>query len=192
MTPSDALASLRPRPSGPPLRGRAARSEGIIKMRLFAAKNTNRTDADSTLNSLGRGLRLGVGAELTLLKTDILGRIRTPTDQREALMDLFEQSGMSGATFSKHHGLRYTTFANWRQKRRRERIARGEKDPPKPPPPVQASPFRFQEVTVDSLGPSSTGLVVELCSGARMTIEHCAQIPLAVEFIKHMQEPVRC
>ena len=61
MTPSNAVASLRPRPSGPPLRGRAPRSDGIIKRRLFAAQDTNRTDADSTLNSLGRGLRSGVG-----------------------------------------------------------------------------------------------------------------------------------
>ena len=61
MTPSDAVASLRPRPSGPPLRGRAPQSDGIIKRRLFAAQDTNQTDADSTLNSPGRGSRLGVG-----------------------------------------------------------------------------------------------------------------------------------
>ena len=58
----DAVASLRPRPSGPPLRGRAPQSDGIINRRLFAAGDTNRTDADSTLNSLDRDLRLGVGA----------------------------------------------------------------------------------------------------------------------------------
>ena len=31
MIASDAVASLRPRPSGPPLRGRAPQSDGIIK-----------------------------------------------------------------------------------------------------------------------------------------------------------------
>ena len=61
MTPSDAVASRRPRPSGPPHRGRAPQSDGIIKRRLFAAQDTNQTDADSTLNSPGRGSRLGVG-----------------------------------------------------------------------------------------------------------------------------------
>ena len=60
MTPSDAVASLRPRPSGPPLWGRAPQSDDIINRRLFAAQNTNRTDANSTLNSLGRGSTLGV------------------------------------------------------------------------------------------------------------------------------------
>ncbi len=61
MTPIDAVASLRPRPSGPPLRGRAPQSDGIINWRLFAAQDMKRTDANSTLNSLGRGSRLGVG-----------------------------------------------------------------------------------------------------------------------------------
>ena len=37
LTPSDAVASLRPRPSGPPLRGRAPQSDGIKNRRLFAA-----------------------------------------------------------------------------------------------------------------------------------------------------------
>ena len=31
--------------------------------------------------------------ELSLLKTDTLGRITTPPEQREALLDLFEKSG---------------------------------------------------------------------------------------------------
>ena len=61
MTPSDAVVSLRPRPSGPPLRGRAPQNDGIINRRLFAARDTNRTDANSTLNSRGRGSKLGVG-----------------------------------------------------------------------------------------------------------------------------------
>ncbi len=35
MIASDAVASLRPRPSGPPLRGRAPQSDGIIQGRPF-------------------------------------------------------------------------------------------------------------------------------------------------------------
>ncbi|VGO18060.1 hypothetical protein SCARR_00111 [Pontiella sulfatireligans] len=35
MIASDAVASLRPRPSGPPLRGRAPQSDGIIKGRPY-------------------------------------------------------------------------------------------------------------------------------------------------------------
>ena len=57
--------------------------------------------------------------ELTILKTDTRHRIRTPAPQREALLDAFEHTSMSGAQFARHHGIRYPTFANWRQKRRR-------------------------------------------------------------------------
>jgi len=35
MTASEAVASLRPRPSGPPLRGRAPQSDGFIEGRPF-------------------------------------------------------------------------------------------------------------------------------------------------------------
>jgi hypothetical protein len=43
--------------------------------------------------------------DLTILKTDALGRIQTPAEQRETLLDAFEHSGMSGAAFAKLHGI---------------------------------------------------------------------------------------
>jgi hypothetical protein len=52
-----------------------------------------------------------------LIKTDRLGRIHVRAEHREALLDKFEQSSMSGQQFSKLHGIKYTTFANWRQQK---------------------------------------------------------------------------
>ena len=40
-----------------------------------------------------------------LLKTDSLGRVTIPTEQREQILDNFEQSSMSGAAFAKLHGI---------------------------------------------------------------------------------------
>jgi len=57
------------------------------------------------------------------LKTDALGRIRMPREKREALLDEFERSGMSGAAFAKWAGIKYSTFQDWFQRRRRERKA---------------------------------------------------------------------
>ncbi|MCF6312677.1 MAG: hypothetical protein L3J39_09530 [Verrucomicrobiales bacterium] len=54
-----------------------------------------------------------------LLKTDRLGRVRTPRDQRDAILDAFETSALSGIEFAQVHGIKYQTFATWRQKRRR-------------------------------------------------------------------------
>ena len=47
-----------------------------------------------------------ITTDLTILKTDTLGRIQTSSEQREALLDAFEHSGMSGVAFAKLHGIR--------------------------------------------------------------------------------------
>ena len=40
-----------------------------------------------------------------MLKTDTLGRVRTPVERREALLDEFEGSGMSGVKFAEYFGI---------------------------------------------------------------------------------------
>ena len=54
----------------------------------------------------------------TVLKTDTKGRVHTPAAERDAILDLFEQGGMSGAASARLHGIRYPTFAHWRKQRR--------------------------------------------------------------------------
>ena len=44
------------------------------------------------------------GGEGQILKQDELGRVRTPRAQREAILDQFEASGMSGIAFAAHVG----------------------------------------------------------------------------------------
>lgn len=56
-----------------------------------------------------------------ILKTDRLGRVKTPRERREALLDEQERSGMSAQAFAAHYGIKYQTFATWVQKRRRKR-----------------------------------------------------------------------
>ena len=56
-----------------------------------------------------------------ILKTDGLGRVRTPRERREQLLDEFERSGMSGVKFAEFVGLKYQTFATWWLQRRRQR-----------------------------------------------------------------------
>ena len=58
-----------------------------------------------------------------ILKTDVLGRVRTPAARRGQLLDEFERSGTSGAKFAELAGLKYQTFASWVQQRRRQRKA---------------------------------------------------------------------
>lgn len=59
----------------------------------------------------------------TILKRDALGRVTVTREQRVALLDEFERSGLKGRPFARMAGVNYPTFANWIQKRRH---ARGE------------------------------------------------------------------
>lgn len=56
-----------------------------------------------------------------ILRTDVLGRVQTPADLREAILDEYEKSGLSGTKFAKTRGIKYPTFATWIQKRRKVR-----------------------------------------------------------------------
>lgn len=62
MRPHDAVAALRPRPCGPPLRGRAPLRDGITDTRPTGLDDMAYRAAGSTLKSPIRGRRLGVGA----------------------------------------------------------------------------------------------------------------------------------
>ncbi len=45
-----------------------------------------------------------------LLKMDVLGRVKVKAEHREAMLDAFEASGMSGQAFAIHHGIKVQTF----------------------------------------------------------------------------------
>ena len=72
-----------------------------------------------------------------ILKVDVLGRVHTPTEQREAILDGFERSGMPATRFAKKHGINYQTFASWVQKRRRLRGDYAEQKPKEKSKPIQ-------------------------------------------------------
>jgi hypothetical protein len=57
-------------------------------------------------------------ADVAVLKTDGVGRIRTPVARRESLLDEFERSGLSGPKFAALAGIKYQTLAGWARKRR--------------------------------------------------------------------------
>lgn len=51
------------------------------------------------------------------------GRVMTPPERRESLVDEFERSGLSGVQFAKLAGIKYQTFATWAARRRKQRGA---------------------------------------------------------------------
>lgn len=52
-----------------------------------------------------------------IFKRDTMGRVRLPRARREELVDEYERSGISGVQFAAYVGVKYSTLANWIQKR---------------------------------------------------------------------------
>jgi hypothetical protein len=121
-----------------------------------------------------------------VLKTDVLGRVKTPAARREQLLDEFEQSGLSGQKFAELLGLNYQTFATWAQKRRRA--------PPKVPTRTKDQ-VRWLEAVVEeaqkSGAPSSWALVLELPGGARVQMADVQQAPLAAALLRALEAKAR-
>ena len=58
-----------------------------------------------------------------IIKLDTRGRMRTTRERREALLAEFDRSGMSGQKFAAWAGIKYSTWANWVQQRRKKQGA---------------------------------------------------------------------
>jgi hypothetical protein len=110
-----------------------------------------------------------------LLKTDTRGRVLTPAPDRDALLDAFEQSGMSGAAFARLHGLRYSTFAYWRHARRKQHA------------PEALAPGGFREVAIRPDAASAPALTIELPGGGRFRLERADQLPLATALLRYLE-----
>jgi len=125
--------------------------------------------------------------EEQILKSDTLGRVRTPRERREALLEEFEKSGMSGTKFAEFIGVKYQTFASWRQQRR-ERSARAAQAAPAENAPAAGSPLRWVEALLERpaacAGHSAAALQVHLPGGARLEVADRAQATLAAELLR--------
>jgi transposase len=128
--------------------------------------------------------------ETLILKTDALGRVRMPADRREAILDAFEQSGMSGLAFAKHVGVKYPTLASWIQKRRRERDKYPQKKLPGSPP----SQITFVEAQIEKPSEAAlqTALEVQTAHGVKLRIRSQGQVAWAAELIRFLNKPGAC
>jgi len=98
---------------------------------------------------------------------------RTDAAQRAGLLAAFDRSGLSAGDFARQHGIHYTTFCAWRQRRDR----------------AKASPAFVQvELTSPALPPE---LVIEM-GAARLRLVSEAQLPMAARLLQILQEGWRC
>ena len=122
-------------------------------------------------------------ADETILKTDVLGRVKTPAARREQLLDEFERSGLTGQKFAEVVGIKYQTFATWAQKRRRQRGAYPAVKTPKQLRWLEAVVEQAQEAG----GKNPLPLVLELPGGAKVQINDAKQAALAAELVRALQ-----
>jgi hypothetical protein len=118
-----------------------------------------------------------------VLPTDTRGRVRVSRERREGLLDEFEQSGMTGAQFARAVGLKYQTFASWRQERQKRKPRLTE-----PRREEKAAAVEWLETVIDKAQSSapmtSAALIVRLPSGATIELSGTAQAPLAAAFLR--------
>ena len=136
-----------------------------------------------------------------VLKTDLLGRVKTSAAQREAMVDEFERSGLCGTKFAAVAGVNYQTFASWVQNRRRATGAYSDiKNKPVAKKTVRGGVPALPElgwveaVMDNAVVPVTKNAVLrlELPGGASVQIADEAQAALAAALLKRLQPaPVR-
>lgn len=116
-----------------------------------------------------------------VLKRDVRGRVRTPSEQREAVVGEFERSGLPGTQFAKLVGMKYSTLMAWVERKRRLRSSRAKRlNKPVFAEAVMASPGK--QVVTDG------ALVLRLPGGATIEIEDRGQLSLAADLIKALHQ----
>jgi len=125
-----------------------------------------------------------------ILKTDRRGHVRVPAERREALLEEFERGGTSAAEFARLAGLKYSTFAGWVLRCKRQR-ALGAAPPAAAVADSSSAPgaprraLRLFEAVLETAPAeaSPSGLLIELPGGARLVLAGAAQVPLAAELL---------
>jgi len=124
-----------------------------------------------------------------IIKTDTRGRVQTPSARREGLLDEFERSGLSAVKFAALVGIKYQTFANWAQKRRRQRAVSG----PASGGHATGDPVRWLEAVVQqaqgSTHQSGAALKLLLPGGGSVEIGDSKQVALAAALLHALERP---
>jgi transposase-like protein len=118
-----------------------------------------------------------------ILKSDRRGRLRFPPEQRLALLDAYDASGLSGPKFAQLHGVNYQTFAGWVQRRKRAQA---------PVAPGTGLFTLLEATTRDITGTSSARLEVQLPGGVRLLIDHSSHLAMAAALIRELQLSQSC
>lgn len=128
-----------------------------------------------------------------LIKHDTRGRLRTTRERREALLAEYDRSAMTGRKFAKWAGIKYSTFANWLQARRK--LGCRELAAPVAEPTTGT---RWLEAVVDGSPPKEPAkvkpatLIVHGPGGVRLELSDENQVRWAARLLRELTEKPGC
>jgi transposase-like protein len=115
-----------------------------------------------------------------ILKVDARGRVRRTPEQKEALLDEFERSGLSGKRFAEIVGVVPVTFSAWVcQWRRNQAEAKKLRGRPQSVTLLEA----VVEKRCSAAASVREGMVLELDGGAKIQVRSREQLRLVAELL---------
>jgi hypothetical protein len=134
-------------------------------------------------------LEMSGAVDVEIFKRDKVGRVWVSRARREALINEFERGGTSGAQFADYVGIKYSTFANWLQKRKRQQASGvGIDSQNRALKSKRTAPMRWLETMVDAEGKESdteARLRVHLPGGAYLEIANRPQADRSTARLPH-------
>jgi hypothetical protein len=120
-----------------------------------------------------------------ILGQDTLGRVLTPRERRESVLEEYDRSGMSAAKFAGYIGIKYSTLAYWIQSRRERR----RKEKALLVASSQGEPGRGNDGWIEAVVEGGAmraeqgGLRIEFAGGAYCQIRSAREAALAAELL---------
>ena len=129
-------------------------------------------------------------SETAVLRTDTVGRVQTPRERRETLLEEFARSGLSAAGFAKLVGIKYSTFAAWVTRRRKQRG--GVSAPARAGEPVHWLEAVVREAQTPVSRPV-VPLTLRLPGGRALELSAPDQVDLAAALVRALEKgPAPC
>jgi len=114
----------------------------------------------------------------SIIKSDRRGRLGYTAEYKQALIEAYEASGLSGPKFAELHGVNYQTLAYWLKKRQISGIGQH-------PALVSLVPAELDHELQHHVG--TPPLEILLPGGMRLAIHASSQVETAAKLIRELQ-----
>jgi hypothetical protein len=124
-----------------------------------------------------------------ILSQDARGHVLVSRERREALLEEYDRSGMSGVKFAQYVGIKYSTLASWLQKRRRRRDREKMLLEASTDTEAGKSNGGWIEAVLENgsqPGVPAGGLRIHFAGGAYCQISSAGEAALAAELLGHL------